>query len=193
MAKSLPADLLQRFSRAQAKRVPHRLTPEDVAGSVVMFRASTRVGRKNESGSLQYTDDGEVVIDEFAPGDDVPEYVMRHYDFSAFVKQGRIYVRPWPSSTNKTALPAWDYKSNKSAAVEAPKEEEAAVVVEPGFSLRELKGLTDKASIKNLRNAFDKAGIEYSQAASKSELHALRRESLGIAEEAAPDVEVENG
>jgi len=193
VAKELPRDLNQRIPRFQAKRVPHRLRPEDVLESVVMFRASTRIGRKDANGEQQYTADGDVILDEFSPGDDVPEWVIRHCDFSSLVKQGRIYVRPWPKSTANPTPAVWDYKESKSIGVKEPQED--TVEAAPGFSLRELKSLTDKATIKNLRNALTLAGVEYSQAASKSELHALRRETLGIEEEGTVEAgfEVENG
>ena len=187
--KELPADLYERVSSQRARRIPHDLSADDVKNSVVMFRASTRMARLDDKGQQVMDTDGEVQMDLFSPGDEVPGWVMEFCNFASMVRLGRIYVRPWPTDKNRPPQPpAWDYKANKALGV-PPTASEAEDAAEPssGHSLKALRGLRSNASMRNLRDAFDKAGIEYSNAASKSELRELRTRVLDEADGKAPE------
>jgi len=174
--KELPADLYERVSSQRARRIPHDLSSDDVKDSVVMFRASTRLARLDDKGQQVQDENGEVVMDLFSPGDEVPTWVMEFCNFASFVRLGRIYVRPWPTDKNRPPKPpVWDYKANKSLGVPLTAAEAADEAAAPAErSLRELRSLRKNAGMKALRDAFDRAGVEYSNAASKSELHDLR-------------------
>ena len=167
---------MQPGMRRRLKRIPSDIDPKCLEGH------NPRIGRTLKIGVLcgygqGLMEDGVQVMQDLAPGDPLPEWMVQFADLGKLIKRGHVALDGVPAKLHPRERRLQQEQQNQRPA--APKREEpAADPVESPKEPVDLAALSEDMSARKLRSELEKAGLNPPKAGPKSALLKLRDEAL---------------